>query len=216
METTSHTTDMSPSIGQLAKALAAAQGEITGALKDSKNPFFKSSYADLASCWDACRGPLSKNNLAVIQTTQAADTGVRVITMLAHASGEWVRGTLCMTPTKHDPQGIGSCITYARRYALAAIVGLAQIDDDANQASGKHTHDHEQGRLDGPALTNDKRDSYLPEIARYIEAGDSMGLRQLWDELQQQEQADIWRLLNSKQKSKAREMLQQPKEQEAA
>lgn len=129
--------NMSAEIGELASALAMAQGEITGALKDSKNPFFKSSYADLASCWDACRGPLSKNGLAVIQTTQEYPDGVKVLTTLAHKSGQWIRGELPMKPTKNDPQGIGSCLTYARRYALAGIVGLAQIDDDANAASGK-------------------------------------------------------------------------------
>lgn len=150
--------DMSPTIGQLAKALAAAQGEITGALKESKNPFFKSSYADLASCWDACRTPLSKNHLAVIQTTQATEGGVKVVTTLAHESGEWMRGTLCMTPTKNDPQGIGSCLTYARRYALAAIVGLAQIDDDANSASGKG--DGKSGTDVKPTFTDPKGEAY--------------------------------------------------------
>src|SRR5687767_5753822 len=97
---------MSPNIGSLASALAAAQGDITGALKDSSNPFFKSKYADLAACWDACRGPLSKNNLAVIQTTEENPEAVTVVTTLAHASGEWISGTLTMRPTKNDPQGI--------------------------------------------------------------------------------------------------------------
>ena len=127
----------SEQIGKLIEALSKAQGEITGALKDSKNPFYKSSYADLASCWDACRAQLSKHGLAVVQTTEPNQDGVTVVTTLAHSSGEWIRGTLPMKPVKNDPQGIGSCITYARRYALAAIVGLAQIDDDANAASGK-------------------------------------------------------------------------------
>jgi hypothetical protein len=130
-------TTQSDSIAKLAEALSKAQGEITGALKESKNPFFKSSYADLASCWDACRKQLSQHGLAVIQTLEPSETGVTVVTTLAHSSGEWIRGSVRMTPVKNDPQGIGSCITYARRYALAAIVGLAQIDDDANQASGK-------------------------------------------------------------------------------
>src|SRR5688572_33264995 len=103
--------NMSENIGELADALAQAQGEITGALKDSKNPFFKSSYADLASCWDACRQPLTKHGLAVIQTTEVAQNGVDVlvVTTLAHESGEWIRGRLHMTPVKPDPQGIGSC-----------------------------------------------------------------------------------------------------------
>lgn len=160
--------DMSPSIAALAAALSAAQGEISGALKDSKNPFFKSSYADLASCWDACRAPLSKNGLAVIQTTQESDEGVKVLTTLAHKSGEWIRGTLRMTPTKADPQGIGSCLTYARRYALAAIVGLAQIDDDANHASGKGTVDP---RGDAhKAVDATVRDSYVNRILTALSA----------------------------------------------
>jgi hypothetical protein len=196
--------EMSASIGALAGALAAAQGGITGALKDSSNPFFKSKYADLASCWDACRGPLSANGLAVIQTTECNPDSVVVITTLAHSSGEWIRSRLPLKPKDMTPQGVGSAITYGRRYGLAAIVGLAQIDDDAEAAHGRH----EAGKLEGSDLTPKKRDAYLPELARYIESEDDMGLRQLWDELSQQEQADMWRLLNSKQKAKARELLQ--------
>jgi len=84
--------DQSDQINDLAAALSKAQGEITGALKDSANPFFKSKYADLASCWDACRTQLSKNGLAVIQTTEKVETGVCVVTTLTHASGQWIRG----------------------------------------------------------------------------------------------------------------------------
>lgn len=128
----------SENIGELAAALSKAQGEIQGALKDSKNPFFKSNYADLASCWDACRSQLSKNALAIIQTTSATDgASVEVLTTLAHSSGQWIAGRLRMTPKEATPQSIGSCITYARRYALAGIVGIAQIDDDAEAAHGR-------------------------------------------------------------------------------
>jgi len=91
----------------------------------------------LSAVLSAGREALSKNDLAVIQTTEPSDAGIVVITTLAHKSGEWIRGKLCMTPVKNDPQGIGSCITYARRYALSAIVGIAQVDDDGNTASGK-------------------------------------------------------------------------------
>ncbi len=129
--------DQSESINELAAALAKAQGEITGALKDSSNPFFKSKYADLASCWDACRAQLSKNNLAVIQTTQCRDGQVFVVTTLAHSSGQWLRGELPVKAKDDGAQAQGSGITYARRYALAAIVGLAQIDDDAEAAHGR-------------------------------------------------------------------------------
>ena len=127
----------SETIGALAAALSKAQGQITGALKDSENPFFKSKYADLASVWDACRASLSTNGLAVIQTTDGGLEGVTIITTLSHSSGEWIKGSLTVRPVKNDPQGLGSAVTYARRYALAAMVGVAQIDDDANAASGK-------------------------------------------------------------------------------
>jgi hypothetical protein len=128
--------EQSEQIGELAKALAIAQGKITGALKDSANPFFKSKYADLASVWDACRGPLSENGLAVIQQTESDDSGVFVITTLAHSSGQWMRSRLRLHPKDDTPQGMGSAITYGRRYALAAAVGVAQVDDDGNAASG--------------------------------------------------------------------------------
>jgi RNase H-fold protein (predicted Holliday junction resolvase) len=129
--------EQSAEIDKLAGALAKAQGKITGALKDSANPFFKSKYADLASVWDACRASLSENELAVIQTTESDDSGVFVTTTLAHSSGQWVRSRLRLTPKDGTPQGMGSAITYGRRYALAAIVGVAQVDDDGNAASGR-------------------------------------------------------------------------------
>jgi len=129
----------SETIGALAAALSKAQADITGALKDSQNPFFKSKYADLASCWDACRKQLVANNLAVIQTVYVHwDSGQTMLsTTLAHSSGEWIRSDLPVLAKDVSPQAQGSGITYARRYALAAIVGLAQIDDDAEAAQGR-------------------------------------------------------------------------------
>ena len=130
--------NQSESIADLAAALSKAQASITGALKDSSNPFFKSKYADLASCWDACRKQLSDNGLAVIQTIEINEGRAVLVTTLAHSGGEWIK-SYCPILTKDDsPQGQGSGITYARRYALAAIVGLAQIDDDAEAAQGRH------------------------------------------------------------------------------
>lgn len=125
----------SESIKEIAAALAKAQGEIKGAVKDSTNPHFKSKYADLASVWDACRAALSKNGLAVFQTTETTADGIFLVTTLAHASGEWMRGTFPVQPVQNTPQGVGSALTYARRYALAAMVGVAPEDDDGNAAS---------------------------------------------------------------------------------
>ena len=124
----------SETIGKLAEALSKAQGEIVGATKESDNPYFKSRYADLAAVWEACREPLSKNGLAVIQTTESDDAGVAIVTTLVHSSGEWIRGRLVMKPQKAGPQELGSVISYARRYSLAAMVGVYQVDDDAEAA----------------------------------------------------------------------------------
>ena len=124
----------SETIGKLAEALAKAQGQIVNASRDKENPFFKSKYADLASVWGACREALSANGLSVVQTTEIADAVV-LTTQLLHSSGEWISGQLSVVPGKKDPQGIGSAITYLRRYGLAAIVGVATEDDDAESAT---------------------------------------------------------------------------------
>jgi len=131
--------DRSDEIGELAAALAKAQGVMTAAAMDRENPFFNSKYADLHSVWEACRGPLSSNGLAVIQRSEANGTQVVVETILAHSSGQWIAASLALQPKKDDPQGVGSALSYARRYGLAAMVGISQADDDANSASGKDT-----------------------------------------------------------------------------
>lgn len=126
----------SDSIKSIAEALCKAQSSAMDAVADKKNPFYNSKYADLKGVWDACRQGLSENGLAVTQTLSESDgTLVTLTTVLMHNSGEWIRSTLSMKPVKADPQGIGSCITYARRYALAAIVGVSVEDDDGNVAS---------------------------------------------------------------------------------
>lgn len=130
----------SETLGKLAEALAKAQGEIQHAHKDKDNPFFKSSYADLASVWDACREPLSKNGLCVVQTLESKDGPLFLNTVLMHASGEWVSSQVPIIPVKNDPQGLGSAITYMRRFSLAALVGVApsdSSDDDGEAAMGR-------------------------------------------------------------------------------
>ena len=101
----------SPTIGALAGALAKAQGRIHGAKKDSANPFFKSSYADLASVWDACKIPLAEAEIAVIQYPSSEGALVRVTTMLAHSSGEFVTAEVSATAKDGSPQSVGSTIT---------------------------------------------------------------------------------------------------------
>jgi hypothetical protein len=171
--------NQSDQIDQLATALSKAQGAITGALKDSANPFFKSKYADLASCWDACRKQLSENGLSVMQTTELHDGQVMVVTVLAHASGQWIRGELPVKAKDDGPQAQGSGITYARRYALAAIVGLAQIDDDAEaaQSRGGSTLPPEP-RIDTKAVNK-----YSDLIKKAVDTDEDANLRELMEEV---------------------------------
>ena len=127
--------EKSDTTGELAKALAIVQSKLEGTKKDGTNPFFKMSYATLASVWDACREPLTSNGLSVVQTFSPHDENLTVDTTLLHSSGEWISGSLTLHLTKNDPQGAGSAITYGRRYSLAAIVGLSPEDDDAEGAT---------------------------------------------------------------------------------
>lgn len=135
------TTDMmqSESINELASAMVGFQYSLMGAKKDSANPYFKSKYADLQSCQDAIREPLFANGLAITQTTRVTENGIPVlVTTLMHSSGQWIKGELPLSASKqNDPQAQGSAITYARRYALCAITGLYQTDDDAEAAQGR-------------------------------------------------------------------------------
>lgn len=127
----------SESIASLAAALAKAQAVIEGAIKDKANPAFRSRYADLAAIWDAIREPLTANGLSLVQMPDMLEGDPVLVTRLLHASGEWLEGTYPLNPVKQDPQGYGSAITYARRYAAMAVCGVAPEDDDGNAASGR-------------------------------------------------------------------------------
>lgn len=128
----------SSSIGKLALALSKLQGEMEGAAKDSSNPFFKSKYTSLEGVWDACKALLSKNELSVSQVMGfTPEAGPTLTTTLMHSSGEWIEGTQPLCAKGATPQDLGSAISYARRYGLAAIVGVVQVDDDGNAASGR-------------------------------------------------------------------------------
>ena len=129
----------SDEINELAKALAAAQGEIGTASKDRENPHFRSRYATLASVQDACRAALAKHGLSVVQLPGGEGQRVEMTTVLMHSSGQWISCSGTFIATKGDPQGIGSAITYARRYQLAAIVGVAPDDDDDGNAASEPT-----------------------------------------------------------------------------
>jgi hypothetical protein len=128
----------SESISKIAPALLKAQKAITFAVKDSKNPHFKSTYADLGSVIDACKPALNDAGIAFMQMPAPSDGGtIALTTRLVHESGEWIESTATCPLPKNDPQGYGSANTYLRRYSLAAAVGLYQDDDDGNAATKK-------------------------------------------------------------------------------
>jgi hypothetical protein len=124
---------MSPEINELAEALGKAQIQFKVAKRCSENPFFKSSYADLASVYEAVREGLAANGLAISQWP----TGGGVETILMHRSGQWIRDFCGMPAKDQSPQAIGSAITYARRYSLMAILGIPAEDDDGEGAEGR-------------------------------------------------------------------------------
>jgi hypothetical protein len=127
----------SEQINEIAAALSKAQGLIQGAVKGNVNPHFRSKYADLASVWDAIREPFSVNGLSVVQGLTSGDSCIHCETLLMHVSGQWISETLSIPADKNNAHGFGSAATYARRFGLQAIAGIAPVDDDGNAASGK-------------------------------------------------------------------------------
>ena len=125
---------MSEEIGQLAGALAKAQGAIQDATKNAQNPFFKSKYADLSSVRNTIKDPLSENELALTQFPTVGQNGVSVETMLLHSSGQFMVASTWVPIAKADAHGIGSALTYARRYGIMSLLCLATEDDDGNAA----------------------------------------------------------------------------------
>jgi len=153
----------SESIKDLATALSKAQSQMEGAKKDDVNPFFKSKYADLASVWEACRKPLTDNELSVIQTPNFREGQIPVLeTTLLHSSGDWVSGVLILNPVKNDPQGMGSAITYARRYSLAAMVGICPEDDDAESTMDRKKTESKP-KKESPVVAAAKEQGAVPK-----------------------------------------------------
>jgi hypothetical protein len=131
----------SPQINELISALAKAQGQMRPAVFNRLNPHYKNRYADFTSCMDAAREPLSTNGLAVSQMpSTTADGKFVLVTLLAHTSGQWMAGEFPLISAKMDSQGIGSAMTYAKRYSLCGMTGIVadeDADDDAETASGR-------------------------------------------------------------------------------
>lgn len=170
----------SDQVNELISALSKAQGEMKPAIKDSLNPHFKSRFADLASVWEACREPLSKNGLAVIQTMVHQENGsICLVTTLGHSSGQWIKSIYPMAcKDVNNPQAWGSSITYARRYTLSSIVGIAPDDDDDG-----HKASNLQEKKSTPKTINK---SQWTELNQLIDQCDPDFQQKMWDYLNSQ------------------------------
>jgi hypothetical protein len=121
----------SESVTSIAKALCEAQKKINHASKDATNPHFRNDYATLESVIDATKQALVDQGISVIQGISKTD----VTTRLLHTSGEWIESSVELILDKQNMQGLGSAVTYARRYSLASMLNISQADDDGNEAS---------------------------------------------------------------------------------
>lgn len=199
--------ETSTTTAKLDDALAKAQASVHVAVKDKHNPAFRSSYADLFSIMAACREALSANGIAITQwLVHRDDNRLGIVTRLA-LSGEWIQATWSMPVSKQDAHGYGSAATYARRYALAAAVGVvADEDDDGNAASEKKPDEKKawakkqdvpkQDKKALPALTAEEREGWLIEI----QLAASMGLDKL-----RELSADMSTRLTAEQKASLRD-----------
>lgn len=129
--------EMSEGIDLIAKALPKAQAAMGEVFKNANNPAFKTKYADLAAVIEAVLPALNANGISLLQPAGFDGERVKVGTMLLHESGQWVRCAISFPLAKRDAHGIGSAITYGRRYGLQAMSGVAQMEDDGNAAAGK-------------------------------------------------------------------------------
>lgn len=196
----------SSTIGELASALAKAQGEIKGAVKNEDNPFFKSKYADLSQVMDACREPFSKNGIAYTQLVNVDDSGVIVLeTLLMHSSGEWIASKYPILPVKNDPQGVGSAITYARRYSLSAIAGIPQVDDDAEGAMNRP----QNVKPVKPLVSKQVVNKILGCVTQSITTGDIEHFEEAWRELTTEEKAFVWPSISAQDRASIKRLQQE-------
>lgn len=128
----------SPTLHELAAALAKAQSEMQDAARDAVNVYYRSKYPTLSSIWAACRPALSSHGLSVAQLPLIHGRKMLLETKLIHASGEWLSSFYPVAPLHCSPQALGSALTYAPRYALASMVGVAPDDDDAELAMNRN------------------------------------------------------------------------------
>jgi hypothetical protein len=158
------------------KALVSAQKAMGAVIKNANNPHLKSKYADLGSVLDACQTALHDNGFAVMQPCGKDDQGQFVETLLAHESGDSFSSRVYLVIGKNDMQGVGSAITYARRYGLLGMAGLAPEDDD-----GEATKAPKQPRQEPTPAVDD---AVVNHAIDYLSQADSLpDLQERWKKL---------------------------------
>ncbi|WP_270740697.1 ERF family protein [Lactococcus formosensis] len=166
----------SESVAELFKALNKFRGKLKQPLKDANNPFFKSKYVPLENVVSVIDEAIANTGLSYTQETVYNESGLIVLdTIITHESGEYVvLGGAVVKPVKNDPQGVGSAITYARRYSLSTAFGIASDpDDDGNEASG--------GKSVTPKNKNPKLEPVLLQKIRDCQS--KKALQQLWEKI---------------------------------
>ena len=189
----------SESLIDLACALSLAQAEMGGAVKDSNNPFFKSTYADLTSVIKALKEPFANHGLSYVQlpVTSEGGKGIGVSTMLMHSSGQWIQSEYLLPMDKITPQGAGSAITYARRYALQAMAGIPAVDDDAESAMLRNEPPAPPVKRVSKKLAQDVVALVISSEA----SGETSELVEALAELEEHEKQVIWKQLTGEQQN---------------
>lgn len=182
----------SPETNELMPALAKAQAEMLGAVKGTKNDFLKYKYADLTAVIKALKDPCANNDLFYTQHPLVDGNQVGVTTSVFHKSGQFITSTLLIPMAKIDPQGVGSCITYARRYSLQSIFGIANADDDAEAAQFRMADVSKQPSKDG-SIPGEKELSLIANISNLIIDGDLRSAAEIWYPLPIQQKSALFR-----------------------
>lgn len=189
-------------------ALAKARAEIKNPRFDRTNPHFKSKFASLAAVMDATLPVLARHGISVVQDLQTIEGGVACFTHVFHESGDRETfGPFVVPPTKGDAQGYASASTYARRYSLMAVTGVVgDEDDDGNAASESHFKSAQM------------KSKYYDGLKAAAADDDDLKARELWDEMDSEQQQEIWRALGpeSRIRSTLKKLLERSKEAASA
>lgn len=181
----------SESIDELAKAMSKAQGQIGGAVKDAANPFFKSKYADLGAVIKAIKAACAEHGLSYVQFPAATSNRIGITTRLMHESGQWMEQSFTIPAQNLDPQKAGSVLTYFRRYSLAAVFGVPQVDDDAEMAMLRDEKPEDDRKAKHDAALA-KHYQSVDAIQSHIAIGELSTAYEAWNEIPDEDKMALW------------------------